>query len=235
MQSNKPHVVLIEDDAPLQKHLRTLLGGAGYRVEAANNGTNGLELARAQKPALIVLDLGLPDIDGQSVLLMIRQEMDVPVVVLSARNDPFEKINALDNGADDYLTKPFNSGELLARLRLALRHHSLGQSAEDTPVFQFGDLRINLFDHQTYVNECEVHLTPIEFKLLSYLARHVGKVVTYQALLNAVWGTKRGQSAQNVRVFIAGLRRKIEPDPAHPRHLITEQGIGYRLLSEPSI
>jgi two-component system, OmpR family, KDP operon response regulator KdpE len=235
MQFNKPQLVLIEDDAPLRKYLCTLLGGAGYRVEAAGNGTNGLELARAHRPALVVLDLGLPDVDGQNVLLMIRQEMDVPVIVLSARSDPFEKISALDNGADDYVTKPFNSGELLARLRLALRHHSLGQSAEETPVFEFGDLRINLFDHQTYVNGCEVHLTPIEFKLLSYLARHVGKVATYQALLNAVWGTKRGQSAQNVRVFIAGLRRKIEPDPAYPRHLITEQGIGYRLLSEPRI
>ncbi len=233
MQANKSLILLIEDDGPLRNYLHPLLAGAGYSVELAEDGAQGLALARSRSPSIIILDLGLPDIDGQELLLVLRKKSSSPIVVLSARDDPAEKIAALDHGADDYLTKPFNSGELLARIRLALRHHTSNQTAQDMPTFEFGDLRVNLFDRQVFVAGDEVHLTPIEFKLLSTMVRHAGKVLTYQFLLNEVWGPKDAQSAQNVRVFVAGLRRKIEADPARPRHLITEQGIGYRFLPTP--
>jgi two-component system, OmpR family, KDP operon response regulator KdpE len=231
MQSPKPLVLLIEDDGPLVSYLRPLLAGAGYDVEVAENGARALRIAKLHTPAVAILDLGLPDIDGQQLLLELRDQMRAPIIVLSARKQPTEKIAALDHGADDYLTKPFNSGELLARLRLALRHYSLAQKGDESPVFDFGDLRIDLFDRRVFVGGNEVHLTPIEFKLLSTLVRHVGKVLPYQFLINEVWGPKEAQSPQNVRVFIAGLRRKIEEEPARPRHLITEQGVGYRLLA----
>jgi two-component system KDP operon response regulator KdpE len=230
MASKKPLLLLIDDDASLRRYLSTLLAGAGYDVEVAENGQQGLDLAHRKGPAVVVLDLGLPDIDGQELLLQLRDRMQMPIVVLSAREDPVEKIAALDHGADDYLTKPFSSGELLARLRLALRHHALGSPADQSPLFEFGDLRVDLFGHRVVLGENEIHLTPIEFKMLSLLVRHAGRVLQYQYLLNEVWGPAATQGPQNVRVMIAGLRRKIEADPARPRYLLTEQGIGYRLM-----
>jgi len=235
MLSKKPLVLLIDDDEPLRKYLSTLLAGAGYEVETADSGEQGLKLAQLHAPALVILDLGLPDMDGQQLLLKLRDRTQTPVVVLSGREDPAEKIAALDHGADDYLTKPFSSGELLARIRLALRHHTVGNQAGQSPMFEFGDLRVDLFNHRVFVGDIEVHLTPIEFKILSILTRHAGKVLQHQFLLNEVWGPNSACGPQNVRVAMAALRRKIEADPVRPRYLLTEQGIGYRLMPHDAL
>lgn len=230
MPFKKPLVLLVDDDGPLRKYLGTLLAGAGYEVLPVECGEEALKEIETHPPAAVVLDLGLPDIDGQLLLVKLRERSETPIVVLSARDDPAEKIAALDHGADDYLTKPFSSGELLARIRLALRHHAQANSADKSPIFEFGDLRVDLFAHRVFVEGQEVHLTPIEFKVLALFVRHAGKVLQHRFLLNEVWGPAGPQQAQNVRVLIAGLRRKIESDPARPRHLLTEQGIGYRLM-----
>jgi two-component system KDP operon response regulator KdpE len=230
MLSKKPLVLLIDDDEPLRKYLNTLLAGAGYEVQLAESGEQGLQLAHRNAPALVILDLGLPDVDGQELLLKLRDRMQMPIVVLSGREQPVEKIAALDHGADDYLTKPFSSGELLARIRLALRHHALGNQADQSTIYEFGELRVDLLNHRVFVGDKEVHLTPIEFKILSILARHAGKVLRHQYLLNEIWGPASTQGPQNVRVLMAGLRRKIEADSAQPRYLLTEQGVGYRLM-----
>jgi two-component system, OmpR family, KDP operon response regulator KdpE len=229
MASNKPLVLLIEDDMPLRKYLRTLLSGAGYTVEEAENGEQGIRLAARMMPAVVILDLGLPDVDGQDVLRVLREKLQVPIVVLSGREQPIDKIEALDHGADDYLTKPFSTGELLARIRVALRHAALGQRAGESPMFEFGDLQVDLFARRVFVRNSEVHLTPLEYKLLATLVCHAGKVLTYSYLLREVWGTKQMEDPQNLRVFMAGLRRKLEVDPARPQFLLTEQGVGYRL------
>ncbi len=226
----KPLILLVDDDAPLRKYLGTLLAGAGYEVLPAENGEQALKEMETHTAAAVVLDLGLPDIDGQQLLVKLRERLETPIVVLSARDDPAEKIAALDHGADDYLTKPFSSGELLARIRLALRHHAQANPADKSPILAFGGLRVDLFAHRVFVEGREIHLTPIEFKVLALFVRHAGKVLHHRFLLNEVWGPAAPQQAQNVRVLIAGLRRKIETDPARPRHLLTEQGIGYRLM-----
>jgi two-component system KDP operon response regulator KdpE len=229
MTSGKPLVLLIEDDTPLRKYLRTLLTGAGYSLEEAETGEQGIRLASRMMPAVVILDLGLPDVDGQDVLRALREKLQVPIVVLSGREQPIDKIEALDHGADDYLTKPFSTGELLARIRVALRHAALGQRAGESPLFEFGDLQVDLFARRVFVRNSEVHLTPLEYKLLATLVGHAGKVLTHGFLLRELWGTKQMEDPQHLRVFMAGLRRKIEVDPARPRHLLTEQGVGYRL------
>jgi two-component system, OmpR family, KDP operon response regulator KdpE len=230
MPFKKPLILLVDDDGPLRKYLSTLLAGAGYEVLPAENGGEALKHVESIVPAAVVLDLGLPDMDGQELLLNLRERLEKPIVVLSARDDPAEKIAALDHGADDYLTKPFSSGELLARIRLALRHHAQANPVETSPILEFGDLRVDLFAHRVFIAGKEIHLTPIEFKVLTIFVRHVGKILHHQYLLNEIWGPTAPQRVQNVRVLIAGLRRKIECDPARPRHLLTEQGIGYRLM-----
>jgi two-component system KDP operon response regulator KdpE len=235
MLAKKPLLLLIDDDQPLRKYLSTLLAGAGYEVQLAENGDQGLQLALRNTPALVILDLGLPDIDGQELLLKLRDRLQMPIVVLSCRDEPAEKIAALDHGADDYLTKPFSSGELLARIRLALRHHANGNQADQSTIYEFDELRVDLLNHRVFVADREVHLTPIEFKILSLLARHAGKVLRHQYLLSEVWGPASTQGPQSVRVLMAGLRRKIEADSARPRYLLTEQGIGYRLMPHDSV
>lgn len=229
MVSQKPGLLLIDDDASLRRYLATLLSGAGYAVMEADCGAEACSRLERMTPAVIVLDLGLPDMEGQQLLLHLRERLDVPIVVLSARSDPAEKIAALDHGADDYVTKPFNSGELLARIRLALRHDALRHQTEQSPIFEFGDVRVDIFNRRVFVGEGEVHLTPTEFKMLSLFARHAGKVLQHQYLLREVWGPATNQGPQSVRVLVAGLRRKIEADPVRPRYLLTEQGVGYRL------
>jgi two-component system KDP operon response regulator KdpE len=230
MLSKKPLVLLIDDDAPLRKYLRTLLSGAGYEVALAATGEEGFQLAETSTPALVILDLGLPDVDGQQLLLKIRTRWQMPIMVLSGREEPDEKIAALDHGADDYLTKPFSSGELLARIRLALRHHAHADEVNQSTVFEFGDVRLDLLNHRVLLGGKEIHLTPIEFKTLVIFARHIGKVLRHEYLLGEVWGAAPPPGTQNLRVLMAGLRRKIEADPARPRYLLTEQGIGYRLI-----
>lgn len=169
MTSSNPLVLLIEDDTPLRKYLRTLLSGAGYSLEEAETGEQGIRLASRMMPAVVILDLGLPDVDGQDVLRALREKLQVPIVVLSGREQPIDKIEALDHGADDYLTKPFSTGELLARIRVALRHAALGQRAGESPLFEFGDLQVDLFARRVFVRNSEVHLTPLNTNCLRRL------------------------------------------------------------------
>jgi two-component system KDP operon response regulator KdpE len=224
-----PLILLMEDEVPMRKFLRAFLSGAGYRVEDAASAAAGMQLAAEKRPDLVILDLGLPDMDGQDVLRKLREWMTSPIIILSVRYQDAQKIMALNHGADDYLTKPFSTGELLARIRVALRHAAQGQSGGELPLFESGDLSIDLATRRVFVRGTEVKLTRIEYKLLTTMVRQAGKVLTHQFLLEEVWGPKHKESTQYLRVFMAGLRRKIEFDPAQPTHLLTEQGVGYRL------
>ncbi len=231
MSSDKTTVLVIEDEAPIRCFLRAYLESQDFRLVEAESGEEGLGLAASHQPALILLDLGLPGMDGLTVIRRIRQWTATPILVLSARGKEQDKIDALDAGADDYLTKPFGVGELSARMRVALRHASLaGQGGPPSdPVFRCGELLVDVAARRVRVSGQEVHLTPIEFKLLAFLVRHAGKVVTHRQLLKEVWGSAREDQGHYPRVFVHQLRHKIEPDPARPRFLRTETGIGYRL------
>ena len=232
MPDTDPLILLIEDELPIQRFLRATLPAHGYRLLEASTGSDGLARAADYSPEVVLLDLGLPDIDGLEVTRRIREWSAVPIIVISARGQEQDKVAALDAGADDYLTKPFGTPELLARIRVALRHKALAGGAALEPVFTVGELRVDLAGRHVFVAEREVHLTPIEYKLLTTLVRHAGKVVTHRQLLNEVWGPHHQEQAHYVRVYMAQLRRKIEADPARPRYLQTETGVGYRLLSE---
>lgn len=230
MESGGYHILVIEDEQPIRRFLRASLEDAGYRVSEAVSGTEGLRAAISQPPDVIVLDLGLPDQDGQDVLKRLREWFRSPIIVLSARDQENQKVQALDHGADDYVTKPFGVSELLARLRVALRHtHRVG--AETTTV-RIGDLQIDLAARIVRVRDEQIHLTPIEYKLLTTMVRHAGKVLTHRHLLREVWGPLDSQENHYLRVFVAGLRRKIEDDSARPRYILTEQGVGYRFAAE---
>jgi two-component system, OmpR family, KDP operon response regulator KdpE len=232
MTNVAPLVLLVEDELPIRKFLGASLASAGYRLADAATGHEAIKAATATPPDLVILDLGLPDMDGQEVLRQMREWLSAPVIILSARDQEQQKISALDNGADDYLTKPFSTGELLARIRVALRH-SVGPSAAlDFANFECGELKIDFSARKVTIGTSEEHLTPIEFKLLTVLVRNAGKVLTHRQLLKEVWGPQQLQETHYLRVFMANLRRKIEADPAQPRYLLTEQGIGYRFASE---
>ena len=226
-----PLILLIDDELPIRRFLRVALGGDGYRLLEAETGEQGLRLAAQQPPDLVILDLGLPDIDGQTVLRRLREWLQAPIVILSVRDQDQQKIDALDGGADDYLTKPFSTGELLARIRVALRHAAGPTNNEESSVFVSGDLKVDLGARRVFVQKNEVHLTPLEYKLLTTLVRHAGKVLTHRFLLKEVWGPHHTQETHYLRVFIAGLRRKIH-DSLPPRYLLTEPGVGYRLSAE---
>lgn len=224
------HILVIEDELPIRRFLRASLASAGYRVSEAESGEEALKMAASQPPDLVILDLGLPDGDGQDVLQRLREWYTQPILVLSARDQESQKIRALDHGADDYVTKPFGVGELLARIRTALRHaHRTGPEAKS---FTVGDLRVDLAARLVYRGETEVHLTPLEYKLLVTMLKHGGKVLTHRFLLREVWGPENSQENHYLRVFVAGLRRKLETDPARPRYILTEQGVGYRFAVE---
>ena len=224
-----PLILVIEDENPIRKFLRVSLTSEEYRVEEATTGKQGMTMAASQPPDLVILDLGLPDLDGLEVLRNLREWLSAPVIVLSARGQERDKVAALDAGADDYLTKPFGVGELLARVRVAFRHraHRGGEKAE--PKFSVGELTVDLAARRVFVGQREVHLTPLEYKLLTVMVQHVGKVLTHRFLLKEVWGPDQVGEVHYLRVFMAGLRRKLEVDPAQPRYLLTEQGVGYRL------
>jgi two-component system KDP operon response regulator KdpE len=211
------------------RFLRTSLGSHGYRIMESTTAADGLAQAAARTPDVILLDLGLPDRDGLEVMRHLREWTRTPVIVISARGRDEDKIEALDLGADDYLTKPFSMGELLARIRVALRHATESGAGPPEPIFISGDLRVDLAGRHVSVGGAEVHLTPTEYKLLSVLVRHAGKVVTHRYLLNEVWGPHHVDDTPYVRVFMGQLRQKIEPDPARPRLLLNEPGVGYRL------
>ena len=222
-------ILVVEDELPMRRFLRTFLAGSSYRLAEASSGEEAIQSAVAEPPDLVLLDLGLPDVDGQEVLRRLREWLTAPIIVLSVRDQDKQKIMALTNGADDYLTKPFSSGELLARIQVAFRHAAARQGQASSAVFATGDLQIDFATRRVMVRGEEVRLTRLEHKLLTAMAKHAGKVLTHQFLLEEVWGPKRAEGVQHLRVFMAGLRRKIEAESARPRYLITEQGVGYRL------
>lgn len=224
-------VLIIEDEKGIRRLLRTALEGDSVRVFEAEDLARGLVEAATRKPDLVILDLGLPDGDGITFVQEFRQWSSVPVLVLSARDSEHDKIAALDAGADDYMTKPFGVGELQARLRVLMRRY-LGSEKND-PVYEFGDICVDIAGRQVRKGGEEVHLTPIEFRLLTILIGHSGKVLTQRQLLNEVWGPNAVEHAHYLRIYMGHLRQKLETDPARPQHFITETGIGYRFVSIP--
>lgn len=227
---NEKTILIIEDEPAILKFLRTSLEESGWTLIEATSGHLGIELAVSKKPQVILLDLGLPDQDGLSVLKSLRQWTSAPVIIISARGQENDKVKGLDAGADDYLTKPFSVNELMARLRVAERH--LERSTDDTPaLYEHAGLKVDLVARKVWVKKKEIHLSPIQYDLLAVLVRHVGRVVSQSQLIKQVWGEDRDVTPESVRIFIHQLRHKIEPDPVRPRCLKTEPGIGYRLES----
>jgi two-component system KDP operon response regulator KdpE len=221
--------VIIEDEAPIRRFLKASFGPDEAEWHEAETGEQGIRLVAQKNPDVVLLDLGLPDQDGFEVLRSLREWTEVPVIVLTARGQERDKVLALDEGADDYITKPFSVAELMARVRLAMRH-AKNLKVENEPVFESGGLRLDFEGRQTFVDGEEVRLTPIEFGLLCELARHAGKVLTHRQLLCAVWGPAYVESTHTLRVHMGSIRQKIEADPAHPRFIRTETGVGYRLV-----
>jgi two-component system KDP operon response regulator KdpE len=222
-------VLIVDDEPAIRRYLRTALGAHGYQISEAANGQEGLAAVALQRPDLVILDLGLPDLDGVEVARRLREWTQVPIIILSVRGQEAGKIAALDAGADDYLTKPFGAGELLARMRVAVRR-SASPSAE--PVFTQGDLRVDLARRLVSVAGREVSLTPTEYDILRVLVTHAGKVLTHQQLLRQVWGPGYDQEQHMLRVNISNLRRKLEPEVAQHRFIQTEPGVGYRLRTD---
>ena len=228
---NEPLVLIVEDEIQMLRFLRPALQGNGYRIQEARTAEEGLREASTRPPDVVLLDLGLPDLDGLEVTRRLREWTQVPIIVVSARGREDDKVAALDAGADDYVTKPFGVRELLARLRVALRHGSRG-SDHDEPRIVVGDVEVDLEKRRVQVRGTTVHLTPIEYRLLAELARNAGRVLTHSHLLRSVWGPAYAHQSHYLRVYMTQLRRKLEADPAQPKLLITEPGVGYR-LAEP--
>jgi two-component system KDP operon response regulator KdpE len=225
--SDGPLVLLVEDEAQMRRFLRAALTSRGYRLVEAEKGGEAVPLATSHNPDVVLLDLGLPDLDGLEVTRRLREFSSVPIIVLSARGREDDKVAALDAGADDYLTKPFGMNELLARMRVAARHRH-GHEAEE-PVLELEGLRIDFPKHEVWREGEQLKLTPLEFKLLASLARNAGKVLTHRQLLKDVWGPAHTADTHSLRVYMANLRKKLERDPAAPKYLLTEPGVGYRL------
>lgn len=223
---NDISVLVIEDDKSIQNFIRISLKSKGYNSVFADDGLTGISYFYANNPDIILLDLGLPDIDGMEVLSQIRKESDIPIIVVSARGMEQEKVAALDEGADDYLTKPFHAGELLARIRVALRHKS-GMIKQEA-AFELAGFYMDFEKRRLMVRGEEVHVTPIEYKMLKLLVLNAGKVLTHHFIQNEIWGYDTNDDYQSIRVFMANIRRKIEEDSANPRFIITEVGVGYR-------
>lgn len=222
-----PLILIVDDEPQILRALKTILGSSHFRVISATNGEEALALAATQQPDVIILDLSLPDMDGISVCEQIREWSRTPIIVLSVRDSEHDKVAALDKGADDYLTKPFNIQELMARIRVALRHSTQSIGNKETTIVA-GNLSVDLAKHITLVNGIEVKLTSTEFKLLSYLAANPDRVLTHQAILTHVWGFEESSHLEYLRVYIGQLRKKIETNPDDPRILITDPGVGYR-------
>jgi two-component system, OmpR family, KDP operon response regulator KdpE len=227
MTARDTKVLVVDDEPAIRRLLRTTLQPQGYRVVEAETGREALLRLSAEEPDVMVLDLGLPDMDGIEVIRAVRQESRIPLLILSIRGDERGKVQALDLGADDYVTKPFSTEELLARIRAALRH---GLQAQGTaPVFQCGDLKVDLVRHVVTLRGGELHLSPKEYEILAFLVANAGRVVTHQHLLRAVWGSPYAAEVQYLRVYVRQLRQKIEENAGQPRYLLTEPGVGYRL------
>lgn len=227
MENSGPRILIIDDETQIRRFLRVALTSHGYLVKDVGTGNEGLEAAAVFCPDLVILDLGLPDIDGIQAIQQIREWSKVPIIILSVKEQENIKITALDCGADDYVTKPFSMGELLARIRAAMRHIT---GAEEQPVLQFGDLAIDFVHRRITRDGNEIKLTLTEYELVRNLAVNAGKVNTHRSLLRAVWGPSYENEVQYLRVYIGQIRRKLERDPSRPRHIITEPGVGYRLL-----
>ena len=228
---NKSKILVIEDDPAITNLIRTTLDTQDYQYHTARTGSAGLMDAVAYNADVIILDLGLPDIDGMEVLREIRSWSVTPIIIISARNLESEKVNALDAGADDYITKPFGNQELLARIRTALCHHRQPIEADTgVPMYRAGQLRINFEKRRVFVGETEIRLTQIEYKLVSLLAENSGKVITYEFIIKNIWGPYADTNNRILRVNMANIRRKIEENPAVPKYIFTEVGVGYRML-----
>jgi two-component system KDP operon response regulator KdpE len=230
--THEPLILIVDDERPMRRYLVTLLDGSGFRTLEAGTGREGLTLAASHRPDLVLLDLGLPDVDGLEVVRSLREWTEVPIIVVSAREQERDKVQALDAGADDYLTKPFGSEELQARLRAILRRREREQSP-DVPVFVCGPLRVDRNTQEVFVDDTRVELTPTEYRILTFLVKHQGRVVTLKQILDEVWGKGHVQVDHYVRVHMANLRRKIEHDPARPQLIHTEVGVGYRFRAPP--
>jgi len=229
MTTEGARVLVVDDERQIRRMLRAALEGYGYNIGEAASGREGLSQTSIFHPDLIVLDLGLPDIDGIDVIRNLRDWTQIPIIVLSVREHEDDKIKALDAGADDYVTKPFSMGELLARLRVALRRAA---KSDDEPILTFGELSVDLARRNVAMRGEEVKLTPTEYEVLKYLVQQAGRVVTHRQLLRAIWGSNYQEESQYLRVYIGQLRRKIESDPSQPTYIITEPGVGYRLVTQ---
>lgn len=232
MNSLHEHILVVEDDAQIRNFICFTLEAEGYVCVAAATAEEAMRLLAAEPIDLMLLDLGLPDLDGTEVIRRLRTWSEMPVIVVSARDQDKEKVAVLDLGADDYLTKPFSASELLARIRVALRHMYKQSGAKANPVYQAGELRLDAEKRKVYLGEDEIHVTPMEYALLLLLFKNQGKVLTTSVILREIWGAGYGQDTQALRTLTAGLRRKIEKNPARPRYILTEIGVGYRLAEE---
>ena len=228
---NKAKILVVEDEPEISRFLETALADNGYAVEVVSTGRAALKICAASPPDLIILDLGLPDMDGKEIIRQTREWSRVPVIILSARDQEAEKVAALELGADDYLTKPFGTQELMARIKVALRHANRREQLDDL-VYAFRDLRVDLARRKAVLAGGEIHLTPTEYDLLALLARKAGQVVTHAEILREVWGKNSDEHDHYLRIYVQRLRQKLKDDPLHPAYIFTEPGIGYRLSEE---
>lgn len=230
---NKPYILVVEDDKPIRSFIMASLKAQGFNYTETDKGGEAIALAISNKPDLIILDLGLPDMDGIEVVQRVRELSNVPIIIVSARENERQKIEALDKGADDYLTKPFGIGELLARIRVSLRHSITSNiESENVGSFSVKDLIVDFDKRKVIINSEEIHLTPIEYKIMALLCRYPGKVLTHNFIIKEIWGAPVGNETKSLRVFMASLRRKIEKNPAQPQYIYTEVGVGYRVVDE---
>jgi two-component system KDP operon response regulator KdpE len=225
-------ILLVDDEVSIQRAMAPLLRSRGYTVTVAGDGREALDAFERERPDLLILDLGLPDMDGSEICRQVRERADTPILILSARGAEKDKVAALDQGADDYVTKPFGPEELMARVRAALRR-SLGREGTLHGQLTRGDLTIDFDRRRVHRGELEIRLTPKEFELLTLLVTHAGRVLTHRSILNGIWGTHGIHQPEHLRVLMGQLRKKIEPDPANPRYLLTEPWVGYRFAEEP--
>ena len=230
----RPLILVVDDEKTIRSFLKVSLETQGYKCIEAENGSNALMLAVSNNPDIMILDLGLPDMDGVDIIKKLREISQIPIIIVSARGHDREKIEALDAGADDYLTKPFSVPELLARIRVVLRRQSLIETAEtqENSLFKIGGLIVDEEKHRVWLDSEEIHLTPNEYKVLALLIKHQGKVLTHKYIIDNVWGPNSSSDTQPLRVCMGNLRRKLNEDPVQPKYIITEIGVGYRLTDE---
>lgn len=230
---NNISILIVEDEPEIRRFLRVTLSNHGFTLYEATKGAEAIAMLESSIPTLVIMDLGLPDIDGVDLIKRIRDWSTVPIIVLSVRNMESDKIDALDAGADDFVTKPFGVFELMARIRVALRHLDLRDKGdEESSVFSVGDLKVDFSRREVFIKDTQVHLTPTEYKLLTMLAQNPGKVVSQESLLREVWGPGHSKRSHYLRVYMGNIRQKLEEKPARPRYIITEPGVGYRLKDD---